>query len=72
MAEHGRTFFRDLTQKQLRRGILRSVGELIASINDYLVQHNADPNPFVWTKSACDILEKVTCARQVLVKTTSL
>src|SRR3954449_4166032 len=61
-------FFRDLTQKQLRRGIFRSVGELIASINDYLGQHNADPNPFIWTKSASDILEKVTRARQALVK----
>jgi transposase len=65
-------FFRDLTQKQLRRGVFRSVEELIASINAYLVQHNADPNPFVWTKSASDILEKVTRARQALVKTTSL
>lgn len=65
-------FFRDLTQKQLRRGIFRSVEELIASINDYLGQHNADPNPFIWTKSASDILEKVTRARQVLVKDTPL
>ena len=65
-------FFRDLTQKQLRRGIFRSVEELIASINDYLGQHNADPNPFVWTKSASDILEKVTRARQALIKDTSL
>lgn len=65
-------FFRDLTQKQLRRGIFRSVEELIASINDYLVQHNLDPNPFVWTKSASDILEKVTRARQALVKDASL
>jgi transposase len=61
-------FFRDLTQKQLRRGIFRSVEELIAAIKDYLVQHNADPNPFIWTKSASDILEKVTRARQALVK----
>jgi transposase len=65
-------FFRDLTQKQLRRGIFRSVEELIASIHDYLGQHNADPNPFIWTKSAGDILEKVTRARQALVKDTSL
>jgi transposase len=65
-------FFRDLTQKQLRRGIFRSVEELIASISDYLAQHNADPNPFVWTKSASDILEKVTRARQALIKDTAL
>jgi transposase len=65
-------FFRDLTQKQLRRGVFRSVGELIGSIEAYLVQHNAEPSPFVWTKSASDILEKVTRARRALIKTTSL
>jgi len=65
-------FFRDLTQKQLRRGIFRSVEELIASIKDYLNQYNADPHPFIWTKSASDILEKVTRARQALVKDTPL
>lgn len=65
-------FFRDLTQKQLRRGVFRSVGDLIASIQDYLVRHNANPKPFVWTKSASDILEKVTRARQALVKDTAL
>jgi hypothetical protein len=57
-----------MTMKQLRRGIFRSVEELIASIKDYLGQHNADPSPFIWTKSASDILEKVTRARQALVK----
>jgi transposase len=65
-------FFRDLTQKQLRRGIFHSVEDLIASINDYLGQHNADPSPFVWTRSASDILEKVTRARKALIKDTSL
>jgi len=65
-------FFRDLTQKQLRRGIFRGVDELIASIQAYLEAHNADPSPFIWTKSASDILEKVTRARQALVKDTRL
>jgi len=65
-------FFRDLTQKQLRRGVFRSVEDLIASINAYLDQHNADPKPFVWTKSASDILQKVTRARQALIKDTRL
>lgn len=65
-------FFRDLTQKQLRRGIFHGVDELIASIQAYLEEHNADPSPFIWTKSASDILEKVTRARQALVKDTPL
>ena len=65
-------FFRDLTQKRLRRGIFRSVEELIAAIDDYLARHNKDPKPFIWTKTASDILEKVTRARQALLKSTSV
>jgi transposase len=64
-------FFRDLTQNRLRRGIFRSVGDLIAAIDEYLVQHNKNPKPFIWTKTARDILEKVTRAREALVKCTS-
>lgn len=64
-------FFRDLTENRLRRGIFRSVEDLIAAIEDYLAQHNEDPKPFIWTKKAGDILEKVTRARQALVKSTS-
>jgi hypothetical protein len=33
---------------------------------DYLELHNADPKPFVWTKSPAQILEKVTRAKQAL------
>jgi transposase len=61
-------FFRDLTQNQLRRGIFQSVQELISVIQEYLAQHNAAPKPFVWTKSARDILEKVTRARHAMDK----
>lgn len=59
-------FFRNLTDKQLRRGIFRSVGELIASIEAYLEHYNSDPKPFVWTAKATDILEKVKRARAKL------
>lgn len=61
-------FFRDLTENRLRRGVFRSVGELITAINEYLERHNQDPKPYIWTKSASDILEKVTRARQALLK----
>lgn len=64
-------FFRDLTQKRLRRGVFRSVGELIAAIEEYLAHHNEAPKPFIWKKTSRDILEKVTRARQALVKSTS-
>ena len=52
-------FFALLTERQIRRGVHRSVGELEASINAFLDQHNADPKPFRWIKSADDILAAV-------------
>lgn len=59
-------FFRDLTQKRLRRGVFRSVPELIQAIEEYLEHYNLDPKPFVWTAKASDILEKVKRARTKL------
>jgi len=52
-------WFRDLTDKNLRRGIFASVPDLIASIEAYLNAHNADPKPYVWTATAESILAKV-------------
>ena len=59
-------WFRELTQKALRRGAFRSVPDLVAAIEDYLQAYNADPKPFVWTASAEDILRKVGRARVAL------
>jgi hypothetical protein len=56
-------FFRDLTQKQIRRGCFANVPELIETIEHYVAQHNINPKPFVWTAKASDILEKVKRAR---------
>jgi transposase len=56
-------FFRDLTTRRLRGGILRSVEELVAAIENYLHLHNQAPKPFIWTAKASDILAKVTRAR---------
>lgn len=64
-------FFRDLTQKRLRRGVFKSLSDLISAIEGYLAQHNQKPKPFIWTKSASDILEKVKRAREALLKTPS-
>src|SRR5665213_952795 len=52
-------FFGLLTDNQIRRGIHRSVAALHAAIADYIDQHNADPRPFRWTKSAADILASI-------------
>ena len=59
-------WFRDLTDKNLRRGIFGSVPDLIASIEGYLNAHNADPTPYVWTATAESILAKVQRARTKL------
>ena len=56
-------FFRDLTDKRIRRGVFRGVSELTAAIEDYLAQHNRQAKPFIWTAKASDILEKVKCGR---------
>ncbi|MDN5725024.1 MAG: IS630 family transposase [Propionibacteriales bacterium] len=59
-------WFRDLTEKNLRRGIFGSVPDLISSIEDYLAAHNHDPRPYVWTATAESILTKVQRARTSL------
>jgi hypothetical protein len=55
-----------ITQDRIRRGVFTSVPELEAAIHQNLDHHNADPKPFVWTKSAEEILAKVTRARGAL------
>jgi transposase len=62
-------WFRDLTARRIRRGVFRSVSELIQAIDECLRHHNAALKPFVWTKSAHDILAKVHRARVALDKT---
>jgi transposase len=52
-------FFAALTEKQIRRGVHRSVAELRAAIQSFLDRHNAHPKPFKWIKSAADILAAI-------------
>ncbi len=59
-------WFRDLTDKALRRGVFHSVPDLIVAIEAYLQASNDDPKPFVWTASADAILEKVRRGRVAL------
>jgi len=61
-------WFREITDKRIRRGVFRSVKELIAAIDEYIAKHNKDPETFVWTAKAEAILEKVRRARAVLDK----
>lgn len=59
-------WFRELTDKALRRGVFHSVPDLITKIEDYLTAHNDNPKPFVWTATADDILTKVARGRVAL------
>ena len=52
-------WFAELTQKQIRRGSHRSTRALEAAIRLFLANHNADPKPFVWVKSADDIIDSI-------------
>ena len=59
-------FFRDITVNRLRRGVFTSVPELVKAIDEYVAHHNTNPKPFIWTKSAADILQKVIRANSRL------
>jgi transposase len=64
-------WFREITDKRIRRGVFHSVPQLIQAIEDYIAGHNADPKAFVWTAKVEDILAKVRRAREVLNKIAS-
>jgi transposase len=59
-------FFRDLTDKRIRRGSFSSVPDLVQAIEEYIANHNETGRPFVWTAKALDILEKMLRAQRAL------
>lgn len=59
-------FFGLLTERQLRRGVFTSVQKLNKAIMQFIDTHNEDKKPFVWTKTAEEILVKVKRARDTL------
>ena len=59
-------FFGKLTDKAIRRGVFHSVPDLITAIEAYLQANNESPEPFVWTQTAEQILEKVRRGRVAL------
>ncbi len=52
-------WFAELTNKRIRRGVFRSVKELETAIRQYIEIHNEDPSPFVWTRTADQILASI-------------
>ena len=59
-------WFREITDKRIRRRIFRNVSELIAAIEEYLNDHNQNPKVFVWTASVGRIMAKVTKCKEAL------
>jgi transposase len=53
-------WFAELTNRKLRRSSHRSVTELEADLNAWIAAWNQDPKPFVWTKTADEILDSLT------------
>jgi hypothetical protein len=66
LVEH---WFREVTDKRIRRGAFQNVKQLIAAIQDFIQHHNQDSQPFVWTAQAETILAKVARTRAILDKT---
>ena len=58
-------WFSELSRKRIRRGVFRSVPELIAAIHEFIRIHNQQPKPFVWTKKVEQILDKLSHCKAV-------
>jgi putative transposase len=52
-------FFGLLTLRALKRGSFRNVLELKTAIDEYIEVYNEEGKPFVWTKTADEILDKI-------------
>jgi len=59
-------WFRELSQKRLRRGSFSSVPALIAAIEEYLSNHNQNPHIFLWSASVEAILSKISKCKEAL------
>lgn len=58
-------WFRELTDKRIRRESFQSVSQLIAAIEEFLAASNAHPKPFVWHASAQSIIDKITRCKSI-------
>ena len=59
-------WFKELTDKRLRRGIFTSVADLTDAITTWAEHWNENPKPFVWKATAEDIIAKVQRGRETL------
>jgi len=59
-------WFKELTERRLRRGAFTSVAELETAITDWATHWNSDPKPFIWKAPADEIIAKVRRGRAAL------
>ena len=59
-------WFREITDKRIRRGSFRSVPDLIEAITRYLENHNQNPRVFIWSASVETIMAKIAKCKEVL------
>jgi transposase len=64
-------WFRELTERRLRRGVFTSVGDLVDAMCGWAEHWNEDPTPFIWHKTAEEIITKVRRGRATLTKVKS-
>ena len=56
----------EITRKRIRRGVFKSVPELVTAIKEFIQLNNQNPKPFVWTKKVEEILDKVNHCKAVI------
>ena len=59
-------WFKEITEKRIRRGSFTSVDDLVDAIDDWSTHWNDNPRPFVWTRTADEIITKVRRGRAAL------
>ena len=59
-------WFGEITRKKIRKGVFKSVPELITAIEEYIHCNNENPKPFVWTKRADEIINKVSHCKAII------
>jgi transposase len=59
-------WFGEITRKRIRRGVFRSVPELVAAIEEFIRLNNKNPEPFVWTKKVEEILGKINHCKAII------
>ena len=66
LAQRRRGLLRHLTRRRLKRGVFKSVVDLQAAINRFVVGHNLQSKPFVWTADPDKIIAAATRGHQAL------